>query len=306
MNATQKSDQTAATGPGRPGTEATALRQSGSVNLLGLPGTDDRLLTVLAAAAPFPERVSGEHFVTLRDRGRRLIAQRSARWLQSAVGEDEIATRALFQHRQRSGRDLGAGLVDVAVRDPGKLPDWATALIEFLLAQPVTAAEDPATGMVGAPFMSFSRAAERLLDWQDGLMGWQAQSADGNPQTTLRGVPVTSEAHQDVIAQFVGRVSQACAASFSFETRIFAPGCRRARLAVQHPARRDQRRLAGPAGEPAGPGLRDRHHQPAMAAIGPRAIRPPRRRPAAAAPDAVGLGRPGIAGRILRRFRRPP
>jgi type 2 lantibiotic biosynthesis protein LanM len=176
--------------------------------LLGLPGTDERLLTVLAAAAPFPERVSGECFVTLRDRGRRLIAQRSARWLASAVGDDETATRALFQHRQRSGRDLGAGLVDVAVRDPGQLPDWATALIEFLLAQPVTAAEDPATGMVGAPFMSFSRAAERLLDWQDGR---------------LRGVPVTSEAHQDVIAQFVGRTSQACAASFSFETRIFAP-----------------------------------------------------------------------------------
>ncbi|HEY3907748.1 MAG TPA: type 2 lanthipeptide synthetase LanM [Streptosporangiaceae bacterium] len=219
-NATPRSDHKA----GIAGTTAPSLTGAGT--LLGLPGTDERLLAVLAAAAPFPERVSGEYFVTLRDRGRRLISQRSARWLACAVGDDETATRALFQHRQRSGRDLGAGLVDVAVRDPGQLPGWATALIEFLLAQPVTAAQDPAAGMVGAPFMSFSRAAERLLDWQDGRMGWQAQearSADGSPQIALRGVPVTSEARQDVIAQFVGRLSQACAASFSFETRIFAP-----------------------------------------------------------------------------------
>jgi hypothetical protein len=206
MNAIPRTDTRAGTGATTPG-------QAGLGTLLGLPGTDERLLAVLAAAAPFPERVSGEHFVALRDRGRRQISERSARWLHSAVGDDETATRALFQHRQRSGRDLGAGLVDVAVRDPGQLPGWATALIEFLLAQPVTAAEDPATGMVGAPFMSFSRAAERLADWQDGQLSGQ----------TLRGVPVSMQAHQDVIAQLVGRLSQACSGAFSFETRIFAP-----------------------------------------------------------------------------------
>lgn len=204
MNATPRSDIKVPGG----GTAAAGPDPAGKGALLGVPGTDERLLAVLAAAAPFPERVSGEHFVALRDRGRRQISERSARWLHAAVGDDETATRALFLHRQRSGRDLGAGLVEVAVRDLGDLPGWADALIEFLLAQPVMAADDPAAGMVGAPFVSFSRAAERLAGWQDGQ---------------LRGVAVSGEAHQDVIAQFTGRLSQACSAAFSFETRIFAP-----------------------------------------------------------------------------------
>jgi class II lanthipeptide synthase len=184
----------------RPGT--------GEGTLLGLPGGDDQLLAILAAAAPFPERVSGEYFVPVRDRGRRQISERSSRWLHSAVGDDETAIRALFLHRQRTGRDLGAGLLDVAVRDPGHLPDWAYALVEFLLAQPLTATEDPATGMVGAPFVAFRRAAERLVDWRG---------------SQLRGVPVSSEATEDVVAQLVSRLTEASSGSFSFETRIFAP-----------------------------------------------------------------------------------
>ena len=184
----------------RPGAAAGAL--------LGLADGDDRLLAVLAAAAPFPERVSQVHFVPVRGHGRRQIAERSARWLRSAVGDDEIATRALFQHRQRTGRDLGAGLLDVAVRDPANLPGWADALVEFLLAQPPNAAEDPATGMVGAPFVAFRRAAERLVDWHDGR---------------LHGVPVTETAIGEIGAQLVGRLSEACSGSFSFETRILSP-----------------------------------------------------------------------------------
>ncbi|WP_214103995.1 type 2 lanthipeptide synthetase LanM [Acrocarpospora catenulata] len=176
-----------------------------SEGLLAVPGGDERLIAVLAAAAPFHERVAGEFFVPVVGRGLRQASERTQRWLRAAVGDDEDAKRAVLHHRRRSGRDLGAGLVDVRVADPRRLPDWAYALVDFLLAQPPTAASDPATGRPGAPFVAFRRAVNRLVDINDG---------------TVRGVPVTAEACEDIAGQLVERLTQVCFAGFAFEAQL--------------------------------------------------------------------------------------
>lgn len=177
----------------------------GTDRLLAVPGGDQRLIAVLASAAPFSERVSGEFFTPVATRNPRQASERTARWLKAAVGDDELARRALFQHRRRSGRDLGAGLVDVRVTDPGRLPEWAYALVDFLLAQPPTAAADPAAGRPGAPFVAFRRAVNRLVDFKDGH---------------VRGVPITAEAREDIAGQLIERLTQVCYAGFAFEAQM--------------------------------------------------------------------------------------
>jgi Domain of unknown function (DUF4135)/Lanthionine synthetase C-like protein len=181
--------------------------------LLGLADADNRLLAVIAAAAPFDEREAGVYFAPVRTGGRRKLAERSQRWLRSAVGDDDVSLRALLLHRQHTGRDLGAGLVDVVVRDPGRLPGWAYALVDFLLAQPPTAAEDPATELVGGVFVAFQRAAVRLT---------------GCRAARLRGVALTPEAADDVCGQLVQRLVMVCHAALGFELQILdgttAPG----------------------------------------------------------------------------------
>ncbi|GIH72515.1 type 2 lanthipeptide synthetase LanM [Sphaerimonospora thailandensis] len=173
--------------------------------LLAVPGGDERLMAVLAAAAPFHERVSGEFFAPVTGRGRRQASERTNRWLKAAVGDDEDAKRALLHHRRRSGRDLGAGLVDVRLKDPRRLPDWGYALVDFLLAQPPTAGADPASGRPGAPFVAFRRAVNRLVDIKDG---------------TVRGVPVTPEACEDIAGQLIERLTQVCFSGFAFEAQL--------------------------------------------------------------------------------------
>ncbi|WP_062440959.1 type 2 lanthipeptide synthetase LanM [Herbidospora daliensis] len=173
--------------------------------LLSVPGGDARLMAVIAAAAPFHERVAGDHFVPVAGRSRRQASERTQRWLRAAVGDDEDAKRAVLHHRNRSGRDLGAGLVDVQLADPRRLPDWGYALVDFLLAQPPTAAADPATGRPGAPFVAFRRAMNRLVDVKDG---------------SVRGVPVTAEAREDIAGQLIERLTQACWAGFAFEAQL--------------------------------------------------------------------------------------
>ncbi|WP_431883173.1 DUF4135 domain-containing protein [Micromonospora gifhornensis] len=173
--------------------------------LLGLGGADERLLNVIALAAPFDEREAGVYFAPVRTGGRRKLAERSQRWLRSAVADDDVSLRALLLHRQQTNRDLGAGLVDVVVRDPGKLPDWAYALVDFLLAQPPTAAQDPAAELVGGVFVSFQRAAIRLT---------------GLRQNNLRGVALTPEAADDVTGQLVQRLIKVCHAALGFELQI--------------------------------------------------------------------------------------
>ncbi|WP_061300072.1 type 2 lanthipeptide synthetase LanM [Herbidospora cretacea] len=176
-----------------------------SEGLLSVPGGDERLMAVVAAAAPFHERAAGDYFVPVAGRGRRQASERTQRWLRAAVGDDEDAKRAVLHHRRRTGRDLGAGLVDVQLADPRRLPDWGYALVDFLLAQPPTAAADPATGRPGAPFVAFRRAVNRLVDVKDGA---------------VRGVPVTPEAREDIAGQLIERLTQACWAGFAFEAQL--------------------------------------------------------------------------------------
>jgi len=178
---------------------------SAADTLLGLHGADERLLAVIATAAPFDERESGVYFAPVRTGGRRRLAERSQRWLRSAVADDDVSLRALLLHRQQTGRDLGAGLVDVVVRDPGKLPDWAYALVDFLLAQPPTADQDPAAELVGGVFVAFQRAAARLTGLRQGM---------------LRGVAVSPDAADDVTGQLVQRLVTVCHAALGFELQI--------------------------------------------------------------------------------------
>ncbi len=77
--------------------------------------------------------------------------------------------------------------------------------MDFLLAQPPTAAADPATGRPGAPFVAFRRAVNRLVDVKDG---------------TVRGVPVTPEAREDIAGQLIERLTQGCWAGFAFEAQL--------------------------------------------------------------------------------------
>jgi hypothetical protein len=172
--------------------------------LLGIPRGDERLLALVALAAPFADRAAREYFTPAKG-SRRVVAQRSARWLAAAVGtgpEAATATTTLLRHRERTGRDLGAGLVDVVVTDPTRLPDWAYALVEFLLAQPLTADVDPATGYVGAPLMAFRRAANRLVDMRG---------------DRLRGIRVADEGREDIAGQLIERLTTACDGALGFE-----------------------------------------------------------------------------------------
>jgi hypothetical protein len=176
----------------------------GEGGLLGLPRGDERLLALVALAAPFADRAAREFFTPAKG-SRRVVAQRSARWLAAAVGTGPraaLATTTLLRHRERTGRDLGAGLVDVVVTDPTKLPDWAYALVEFLLAQPATQDVDPASGYVGAPLMAFRRAAHRMVDLRNGR---------------LRGIRVAEEGKEDIAGQLIERLTTACDAALGFE-----------------------------------------------------------------------------------------
>lgn len=177
--------------------------------LLGLAGADERLLAVIAAAAPFDERESGVHFLPVRAGGRRKLADRAQRWLRAAVADDDVSRRALLLHRQQTGRDLGAGLVDVKVRNPGRLPDWAYALVDFLLAQPPTPADDRATELVGGVLVAFQRAAVRLTGVRR-----------GNGGAELRGVRMTEDAADDVAGQLVQRLLQVTDSAIAFELQI--------------------------------------------------------------------------------------
>jgi hypothetical protein len=192
-----------------PTTRAQTPQPDGEAGLLGLPSGDQRLLALIAAAAPFADRAAGEFFSPAKG-ARRAVAERSARWLAAAVGTGPgaaAATTALLRHRERTGRDLGAGLVDVVVTDPAKLPDWAYALVEFLLAQPLTDDADPASGYVGAPLMAFRRAANRLIDLRNGR---------------LRGVRITPDGKDDIAGQLIERLTTACDAALAFEFDLAA------------------------------------------------------------------------------------
>jgi hypothetical protein len=167
-----------------------------------LPG-GERLEAILAAAAPFPDRVEGEFFEPCSDRDRDL-SERVSRWLSEAAA-DPATTRRVLARRAATGRELGAGLRSVRLRDARRLPEWAQALVAFLEAQPPAAQDDAASARPGGIFEAFRRAGAALLDWSDG---------------TLEGIAVTEAAREDVIRALGVRVWYACEPAIEFELRL--------------------------------------------------------------------------------------
>ncbi|MFD8599611.1 DUF4135 domain-containing protein [Kitasatospora sp. NPDC059646] len=171
-------------GPGDPG-PADAL-------LPGLPGADERLHAVIAAAASFEERAAA------REDGRALFtpdptADRRSRaaavetWLRRAAG-DQRSAGVLLDHLAGAGRPLGEGLRRVRLTDPARLPSWAYPLAAFLRAQSAA----PATGP-GAIDAGFRAAADALLPTGPGA---------------VLGVPVTAKGRADVAGTLAGRLAE--------------------------------------------------------------------------------------------------
>ncbi|MFD8478836.1 type 2 lanthipeptide synthetase LanM [Kitasatospora sp. NPDC059673] len=171
-----------AKGPG-PAAPATAL-------LPDLPGADERLRAVIAAAASFEERAAARDdgqalFVPDPAEDRRSRAAAVETWLRRAAG-DQRSAGVLLDHLAESGRPLGEGLRRVRLADPAKLPSWAYPLAVFLRAQSAGSATGP--GAIAAGFVA---AADALLPAGDG---------------TILGVPVTDKGRADVVGTLTGRL----------------------------------------------------------------------------------------------------
>jgi hypothetical protein len=166
-----------------------------------LPG-GERLEAILAAAAPFTDRVDAAFFEPVSDAGE--LRERVARFMAEAAA-DPATARRVVDGRAAVSRELGAGLRSVRLRDARRLPEWAQALVEFLAAQPATAGDDEASARAGGVFESFRRAAVALLDWEDGR---------------LEGMELTQDARDDVIRALGVRVWYACEPAVEFELRL--------------------------------------------------------------------------------------
>jgi class II lanthipeptide synthase len=154
-----------------------------------LPG-GERLEAVLAAAAPFPERLAADHFEPAPTPEEEL-SERVARWLEQAAVDRETP-------------ELRRGLGNVRLRDPRRLPDWARALVVFLEAQPETAEEDHASTTPGGLVEACARAAERLLETRS---------------TTAR-MELAGGARDDLARMLAVRLSYALGPAMEFELRL--------------------------------------------------------------------------------------
>jgi hypothetical protein len=168
---------------------------------------DERLRSVIAAAAAFPDRAAAAAgpdadtsvFVPEPPGDRATDRAVLGRWLDRAVG-DPAGAAVLLDHLAATGRPLGAGLRRVRLRDAARLPDWGEALAVFLRAQPVR--PDATTAAAGSLTASFRRAAGVLLPVRSG---------------NVLGVPVTPSALEDLAASLAARLSEACRLSFCHE-----------------------------------------------------------------------------------------
>ncbi|KDN83903.1 DUF4135 domain-containing protein [Kitasatospora cheerisanensis] len=158
--------------------------------LPGLPGADERLHAVIAAAASFEERAAARPdgqalFTPDPDEDRRSRAAAVETWLRRAAG-DQRSAGVLLDHLAETGRPLGEGLRRVRLTDPARLPSWAYPLAVFLRAQSAA----PATGP-GAIAAGFRAAADALLPTGPG---------------TVLGVAVTAKGRADVTGTLTGRL----------------------------------------------------------------------------------------------------
>ncbi|OKJ11822.1 type 2 lanthipeptide synthetase LanM [Kitasatospora sp. CB01950] len=169
-----------------------------------VPGADERLRAVVAAAASFEERAAarddGQALFTpdpAEDRRSRAAAVET--WLSRAAG-DQRSAGVLLEHLAETGRPLGEGLRRVRLADPGKLPSWAHALAAFLRAQQT----EPATAP-GALTAGFAAAADALLPTGPG---------------GILGVPVADAARADLAKTLTGRLTEACNLTFCHEFQL--------------------------------------------------------------------------------------
>lgn len=167
-----------------------------------LPG-GERLEAVLAAAAPFPDRARAEFFEPVREADGEL-RERVRRWLAEAAPGAGTARR-LLAHRAATGRELGAGLRSVRLRDPRRLPDWAQGLVALLDAQPADTDADPVSGQPGSLFGAVARAGEHMLTQAPEL---------------LAGVELTPAAREQLVSTLGVRVWSTLKPAIEFELRL--------------------------------------------------------------------------------------
>jgi thiazole/oxazole-forming peptide maturase SagD family component len=161
-----------------------------------------RLAAIVAAAAPFADRVDCELFEPDGD-GAADLRDRVAAWLAEAAA-DPATLRGVVARRAATGREIGAGLRDVRLRDDARLPDWAQALAQFLAAQAPDRAGDDASHEPGAIFESFRRGAAGLLP------------GDG----VVAGIELSADARDDVARALGVRLWHACEPAIEFELRL--------------------------------------------------------------------------------------
>jgi Domain of unknown function (DUF4135) len=190
--------------------ESPGRRSAGLLELArsrAAPDISTRLAHVIAAAAPFPERVSSEFFVPDASNTRD-IETRLGRWLRS-VAQDDEALRALMEHHAVSGRALGSGFRTVRLRDPRHLPPWAQSLVAFLAAQPASFDEAAINGDSTTLLASFQRAVAELLPRLDGA---------------IAGVEVGDKGYDGIADALVSRLIEVCDPAMRFEVQLTMEG----------------------------------------------------------------------------------
>lgn len=167
-----------------------------------------RLATVIAAAAPFPERVSSEFFVPVGASNIRDVEPRVRRWLRT-VAQDDEGLRAAMEYFAGNGQALGAGFRTVRLRDFRHLPSWAETLVAFLAAQPASSDEAASSGASTTLLVSFQRAAHALVPRLDGH---------------IEGAQVADEGYEGIVGDLVSRLTEICDPAMRFEMQLLMPG----------------------------------------------------------------------------------
>ncbi len=166
------------------------------------------LAKVIAAGAPFPERVRSAFLVTDEPSSYGDTGTQGREWLGTlAAGGDEALE--LLARVGRSGKAVESGFRAVRLRNPRQLPSWAQSLTSFVEAQttpdyPASSTADPTT-----LHTSFTRGARMLLPRLGGC---------------IEGVEVSDEGYRDVCGALVGRLIEACDSVVRLELQLAMPG----------------------------------------------------------------------------------
>jgi class II lanthipeptide synthase len=162
------------------------------------------MLAVLAKAAPPSERASGAFFEALPGEDQENIARRAAAWVEAATGGDLPHFQRILAAGKESWSGFLLGLQDVVVRDPARLPDWGSALVEFVECQPRSAVKVDDEAPLHAVYRAYTRVGYRILQ----------------PILDASRVAVSPEATEQLASQLAQRIANATARALDFELRI--------------------------------------------------------------------------------------